>query len=131
MNEDPLLVRWPWQGVFRVTALGFAGLLVSLAAVAAGSSYEQRMKEHGAWEQGFTQRNESVIHHRGSSSIRQSERTYGKAEERVASDAKERRVTAEAAPRQTTEAEARRTGGADERRTGEASYRGSIRQDSR
>jgi hypothetical protein len=131
MNENPLLVRWPWQGVSRVTALGFAGLLVSLAAVAAGSSYEQRVKEHGAWEQqDFTERNESVIDYPGSSSIRQSERTYSKAEERVATDAKNRRVTAEAAPRQTTEAEARRTGGADERRTGEASYRGSIRHDS-
>jgi len=131
MNEDPLLVRCPWQDVRWVSALVFAGLLVTLAAGAAGSSYEQRMKERSASEQDFTQRNESVIHYRGPSSIRQSERTYGKAEERAATEAKERRVTAEAASRQTTETEGRRTSGADERRAGEASYRGSIRQDSR
>lgn len=126
---DPILARCPCLGIARVTALVFAGLLVSFAAVAAGSSYQERMQAHGAWEQDFTRRSESVIHYGGPSSIRQSERSYSQAEERVAGEAKERRVTAEAAPRQATEAERRRSGGADERRTGEASYRGSIRHD--
>ena len=118
--------RIPWA-----ISMLFAGVLVSLAADAAGDSYEQQMKQGSSWQQGFTKDNESIIHYGGASSIRHSERSYGEAEERVNRESQERDASLEAASRQASEAQARSAGSAEDRRAGDASYRGSIRHDSR
>ena len=132
MNDDTRRAKHPGQRTSWILVQLCAGLLVALGTMASDGSYEQRMKASDAAEQDFAERNEWIIHYRGSSSIRHSEeRSYGKAEDRLERESQERRSAAEAAPRTFGEAEERRVGGADERSAGTASQRGSIRHDSR